>query len=149
MLRARRAESQARAEAEAARQTADFVVGMFRSLDPRATVEHTTSVQALLDMHGSLGQAQRPARARRQLRGLCQCQIGMARRRHVERLLERRTDQRIGLVEKRQHGQLAIAQQPLHGQLGPRHERLHEQVPTLVDIADTGDDALDTSARTA
>ena len=50
---------------------------------------------------------------------------GQARRRHVNRLLEIGSFQRIGLVEQREHVQAAAAQQALQGHLHAWNVGLH------------------------
>ncbi len=48
---------------------------------------------------------------------------------HIERLLEKRAVERVGLVEDGEHAELAVGEHGFHGYFGPGHEPLDEKGP--------------------
>ena len=89
-------------------------------------------------MDRTVSQAQRPgAEGRRFAQGRLR-RLRKARRGHVDRLLEERPLERIGLVEEGQGSQLAAREEPLEGDLGAVHVVLDEDFigrgPALEDI---------------
>ena len=79
-------------------------------------------------MHGAFPQPDGGGRLGR-LSGNVRLHVGrQTRRRYVQRLLEERTVQRIGLIEHGEHNQLAANQEPLQRHLRARNERFHQDV---------------------
>ncbi len=107
---------QADAGAEAQRPGAQAADRAGRQLEHPDAV----AVQPQLGVHGALAQAQRRRGGGRRRLDAAQPVGGEARRRHVDRLLEVRPLERVGLVEDGQHLGLALAQERLDRHLGAR-----------------------------
>ena len=73
-----------------------------------------------LGVDGSVHEAQRPRSFLHRAGARCLDRFGMSRRRHVQRLLEVRTVERIGLVEDRQDREPPVGEQSFQRHLRAR-----------------------------